>query len=542
MSKMNIIHLFDLERRQVQIEDALEGSLATDFEMAKLWVPSEKISIQIIDVPTAPRRKWREIIPWMLEDIVLQNVSDIHYEIIDENSGKLTLLIISTECLENWQRIAKNAAVNAISMAPDYLAVPFDKNTISVGWREGVLLVRTSRINGFAAKPSLAWPLIERFLDENSNFSLSISIPDTSLVPKNLLDSAKINNSEIDWTFGFDENINVLPSQLKMNNHSNLTSKWLLVACIIILSFGVSLLSVWVGNNAMEKQIELYETSNVDLFKKIFNETVPSSSALRGKAESNIKRLFEQNEALNSPIMRALYALQPLMTNCGCELVEMDLSESSVQLQIRNASSLIKRPLKVDGYKIVIDNPESSESDVVKIMMALEADSNRAEQMNDMLSRIKEKFNLLQKRERKLLLLGFGLISISIVYLSIKPLFMLKEDLNEDLKASKADFLWMTNQIEVVLKLRNSCSSRNYKRGTSQDQITNLARRNLISVDSVTASQRKVKASLSGSDSNRFLDFYSQFSCAGYLIEKIEMKLSPDNIYKVDLMATQVEY
>ena len=125
MSKMNIIHLFDLERRQVQIEDALEGSLATDFEMAKLWVPSEKISIQIIDVPTAPRRKWREIIPWMLEDIVLQSVSDIHYEIIDENSGKLTLLIISTECLENWQRIAKNAAVNAISMAPDYLAVPF---------------------------------------------------------------------------------------------------------------------------------------------------------------------------------------------------------------------------------------------------------------------------------------------------------------------------------------------------------------------------------------------------------------------------------
>ena len=67
--------------------------------------------------------------------------------------------------------------------------------------------------------------------------------------------------------------------------------------------------------------------------------------------------------------------------------------------------------------------------------------------MDDMLSRIKDKFNLLQKRERKLLLLGFGLISISIVYLSVKPLFVLKEDLNEDLKASKADFLWMTNQI-----------------------------------------------------------------------------------------------
>ena len=59
-----------------------------------------------------------------LNDITTKR-NHIHYEIIDENSGKLTLLIISTECLENWQRIAKNAAVNAISMAPDYLAVPF---------------------------------------------------------------------------------------------------------------------------------------------------------------------------------------------------------------------------------------------------------------------------------------------------------------------------------------------------------------------------------------------------------------------------------
>ena len=105
--------------------------------------------------------------------------------------------------------------------------------------------------------------------------------------------------------------------------------------------------------------------------------------------------------------------------------------------------------------------------------------------MNDMLSRIKDKFNLLQKRERKLLLLGFGLISISIVYLSIKPLFMLKEDLNEDLKASKADFLWMTNQIEVVLKLRNSCSSRNYKRGTSQDQTVSYTHLTLPTIYSV---------------------------------------------------------
>ena len=77
--------------------------------------------------------------------------------------------------------------------------------------------------------------------------------------------------------------------------------------------------------------------------------------------------------------------------------------------------------------------------------------------MNDMLSRIKDKFNLLQKRERKLLLLGFGLISISIVYLSVKPLFVIKEDLNEDLKASKEDFLWMAccsaTDIHMVFQL-----------------------------------------------------------------------------------------
>ena len=62
---MNTWHIFDLEKRQVELENALEGPAADATDFAHLWVPSEYTSIHYVDVPTAPRRKWIDIIPWI---------------------------------------------------------------------------------------------------------------------------------------------------------------------------------------------------------------------------------------------------------------------------------------------------------------------------------------------------------------------------------------------------------------------------------------------------------------------------------------------
>lgn len=94
----------------------------------------------------------------------------------------------------------------------------------------------------------------------------------------------------------------------------------------------------------------------------------------------------------------------------------------------------------------------------------------------------------------------------------------------------------------MVKKLENACSSRNYKRGTIGDQITNLARRNLLSVNSFEQAEDKIKFQLSGSDANQFLDFYSQASCSGYKVDQVVMTLSSENNYDATIVVAAVEY
>jgi len=47
----------------------------------QLWVPTERIGFHQVDVPTAPERKWPQLIPWLLEDRILQPVEEMHFVI-----------------------------------------------------------------------------------------------------------------------------------------------------------------------------------------------------------------------------------------------------------------------------------------------------------------------------------------------------------------------------------------------------------------------------------------------------------------------------
>ena len=349
---MNTWHIFDLEKRQVELENALKGPKADATELASLWVPSEYTSIHYVDVPTAPRRKWIDIIPWMLEDKILQDPSETHFSLIHETPEQLTYAVTSIDRIREWKRISENSSIEAVSMTPDYLALPFEENIISVGWREGIILVRTSLKEGFASKAPIAWPLIQKFLVENPSYRLSISIPDKNLIPLQLLKIARVNESKIDWTFGSNEGVDLLPKELKRNLKSSLINQWSIAAGIICIAIMISLTSVIISSSSLENSIALYQNKNVDVFRKIFNENIPATSVLRSKAEANLQRLFEQKEALDSPIIKTLRSLQSIMTNCECELVGMVLNESSVQISIRNAGKLSKKSLKIDGYSV----------------------------------------------------------------------------------------------------------------------------------------------------------------------------------------------
>ena len=105
----------------------------SDSVMMDLWCSGE--STASIDIPTAPRRKWPELIPWTLEDNLLQGV-EMHF-IETTAEGQLGLCRQSSRL----KRVAIGGAVtrHQQSMLPDYLALPWEPD-VCVGWRDGVYL------------------------------------------------------------------------------------------------------------------------------------------------------------------------------------------------------------------------------------------------------------------------------------------------------------------------------------------------------------------------------------------------------------------
>ncbi|MDC3105835.1 type II secretion system protein GspM [Gammaproteobacteria bacterium] len=162
--------------------------------------------------------------------------------------------------------------------------------------------------------------------------------------------------------------------------------------------------------------------------------------------------------------------------------------------------------------------------------------------MNKLRFYITEKFNLLQAREKRLLYFGLALSLLCLAFISVNPLLSKHTKLSQELELLKSDFIWISSKVSVVKKLENACSSRNYKRGTTEDQIKNLARRNLLSVNSFEQTEDKIKFQLSGSDANQFLDFYSQASCSGYKVDQVIMTTSLENTYDATIVAAPVEY
>ena len=189
-------HIHNLDSYITNEGEAFEAPTDKDSVNMDLWVPSELVSLHLVEPPVAPKRKWAELIPWILEDRILQPIEEMHFVDCGQNTdGQIQVLVVSKLDLQNWQRVAQNSAAVPYGMYPDYLALQWEAGRISVGWRDGVCLVRYGALEGFAATPEMSWSMIESLLKEDSGLKVSLSVPNVDLVPQALVELAEINDA-----------------------------------------------------------------------------------------------------------------------------------------------------------------------------------------------------------------------------------------------------------------------------------------------------------------------------------------------------------
>ena len=367
---MSVEHLYNLDQHFNATDDPLQSVAGARVDSKSLWVPSERVGLHSIPIPSAPERKWAELIPWMLEDRLLQPIDEMHFVVAGRDDQQLHILAVSQQDMREWLRIADNAGVAASAMAPDFMALTWEAGIVSVGWREGMLLVRDGIYSGFAASPNVGWVMLDGILKNSSVMPrLSISLPDEDMVPEHLREAASINSSSIDWQFTSFPSLNLMSAEFKPKAASSVWFHWWPVA---VSTFAVLFLAVFylqVASRALEADVLTLEQQLLTSHTRVFGGAKPSLSEFRSIAESKIDRLFKQQKSLQQEPLVGIAALNPFMTACQCELHSMIANKSGVQLKLSGGSKLMAKSLNIKGYQLSLEKDQQAVPDMLSVSL-----------------------------------------------------------------------------------------------------------------------------------------------------------------------------
>ena len=364
-------HIHHLDSYITNEGEAFESVADADLVSMNLWVPSESVAMHLIDPPSAPKRKWTELIPWILEDRLLQPIEELNFVLCGQNTeGQLQILVVSDADIQNWQRVAKNSGVAPQSMYPDYMALPYEEGRISIGWRDGVCLVRTGAVDGFAASPDIAWPMIGTLLQKDETLRVSISIPESVIVPENIVQFADINDSLVDWQFSqLPSQCNLLANRQKGAFSLSRILKWIPASILGVSSILLAMLYFQTGIENARDEISILENRLTQGYSRLFDGRRPSPSNVRFEADRNIAQLLTQRESIQSEPVAGLLALNRLMRGCGCQLSALDYSKNTIVMLIENGAELKKRKLNLPGYKIAVTQQPGGDENAIELRL-----------------------------------------------------------------------------------------------------------------------------------------------------------------------------
>ena len=147
--------------------------------------------------------------------------------------------------------------------------------------------------------------------------------------------------------------------------------------------------------------------------------------------------------------------------------------------------------------------------------------------MNDILSTIMNTFTTMQPREKLFLKAGGALILVVLLVLLLLPSIEKYQQLNDQRNSLEADMAWLVEQRDLVAGLSNGCSKMSQSNEDQKANLSNIAKRNQLKVESITDNEQSFVLSVSGDEGNKFLKSIYQIACQGYNF--VGINLNPED-------------
>jgi type II secretion system protein L len=314
-----------------------------------LFFPSEHVALHWLEKPSAPRRKWNELLPWLLEERLLSSVDGLLFLPLAEHEHRVLVLVVARARLRMVLDQEGEPLSEAVALLPDYFALPWQENDISIADRgDGCWVVRYGLWEGFAAPAGLACALVQQILDEQAQAGLRLWIAEAEL-PAMLRARIATREGKLDWS-------NPPPLAPVLAKKANLLirefaprtkpvlAQWWPTSALLLLGLALIHTTLRVEAEKLRTEVALLEKRQTltvaSLFPDLNVSSTNSGSDLRSEVEQYVNWRFLQRQQLNQPVAVMLHNLDYLLHGCHCELSRLEVQASGGSLQLSADSSV----------------------------------------------------------------------------------------------------------------------------------------------------------------------------------------------------------
>lgn len=343
-----------------------------------LWVPSERVSIHRLPRPAAPRRKWRQLLPWLLEEQLLSPVETVHAVLLAEEDDSLLVAAVSHEDIDAWLSSAAQAGLRPETMVPDFLALPWQPGTVSLALRqpreaghEPVVVVRHGQWQGFAAPPGVIEGLLAAVASGDPSPGRVFYMPPDQ-IPAALAQEGEDCRGEVSWHQPLPREANLLQGEYEPKPANGPLSTWWPVAALLLLAVGLGWGTLVVGNRTLATELSALDQSRLNWFRTLFPDAArpadnrvyperpadlpPTELATHGAIEELVRVRFAQRERMQTAAMAVMTAMDPVLSRCDCDLEELTVSEEGADLVFAagDADSLLATLSDLPGHRVSV--------------------------------------------------------------------------------------------------------------------------------------------------------------------------------------------
>ncbi len=121
---------------------------------AVVLVPAEEVLLTEANVPKASRTRLRQVIPYALEEHLVDDVDTLHFALAEAVAEPpLPVAVVSDEKMAYWKAQLREAGIYASVIMPESIALPIDVDTWNLVIEEKQAWLQTGRYQGFSVEP-----------------------------------------------------------------------------------------------------------------------------------------------------------------------------------------------------------------------------------------------------------------------------------------------------------------------------------------------------------------------------------------------------